>query len=157
MNYIQIQNESTAKLQKRPIKDFMLKVLEALGKEVFSASQMGDKPAETLLKTDFKEFHLGDHRIGISQVTTMDSERMMRRIDELSERMSKLREEKAYDMYLLMITDVLKEGTELVYIGERENIRQAFGLDDAGDGHVFLPGVVSRKKQVVPALAVLWG
>ena len=38
MNYIQIQNESTAKLQKRPIKDFMLKVLEALGKEKWEIS-----------------------------------------------------------------------------------------------------------------------
>ena len=131
--------------------------LDALGKEVFSASQSADKPAEQLLKTDFKEFHLADHRIGISQITTMDSERMIRRADELLEHMRALRDEKHYDMYLLMITDVLKEGTELVYDGDREIIRQAFGLDDAGNGHVFLPGVVSRKKQVVPALAILWG
>ena len=82
---------------------------------------------------------------------------MIRRADELLEHMRALRDEKHYDMYLLMITDVLKEGTELVYDGDREIIRQAFGLDDAGNGHVFLPGVVSRKKQVVPALAILWG
>ena len=68
-----------------------------------------------------------------------------------------MRDEKHYDMVLLMITDVLKEGTELIYIGDREIIRQAFGLKDAGESRVFLPGVVSRKKQVVPALAVLWG
>ena len=82
---------------------------------------------------------------------------MLRRVDELSEHMQTLRDEKHYDMYLLMITDVLKEGTELLYAGDGEIIRQAFGLNDVGDGHVFLPGVVSRKKQVVPALAILWG
>ena len=131
--------------------------LEALGKEVFSANQSSDKPAEQLLRTDFKEFHIADHRLGISQITTMDSERMMKRLDELTERMKAVRKEKQYDMYLLMVTDVLREGTELVYVGDREIIKQAFGLNDVGDGHVFLPGVVSRKKQVVPALAGLWG
>ena len=131
--------------------------LDELGKDVFSASQAAEKPAEQLLKTDFKEFHIADHRLGISQITTMDSARMLRRLDELTAEMQKLREDKQYDMCLLMITDVLKEGTELVYIGDSEIIRQAFGLKDVGDGHIFLPGVVSRKKQVVPALAGLWG
>ena len=131
--------------------------LESLGKEVFSASQSADKPAEQLLSTDFKEFHLAGHRIGISQITSMDSARMLKREDELSRCMAQMKETKEYDMCLLMITDVLREGTELVYVGDREIIRQAFGLSDVGEGHVFLPGVVSRKKQVVPALAGLWG
>ena len=46
--------------------------LDELGRKVFSASSM-DKPAATLLTTDLKEFHLGDHRLGISQITTMDA------------------------------------------------------------------------------------
>ena len=131
--------------------------LESLGTEVFSASQSSDKPADQLLQTDFKEFHIGDHRLGISQITTMDSGKMLRRLDELIRYMRGTRDDKQYDMYLLMITDVLREGTELVYIGDGEIIRQAFGLSDAGENHIFLPGVVSRKKQVVPALAGLWG
>ncbi len=131
--------------------------LESLGKEVFSASQAADKPADQLLKTDFKEFHLADHRIGITQITTMETGKVLNRLDELMEHMHKLKEEKHYDMFLLMITDVLREGTELVYDGDREIIRQAFGREDVGEGHLFLPDVVSRKKQVVPALAVLWG
>ncbi len=131
--------------------------LDALGKEVFSASQSADKPVEELLNTDFKEFHLADHRVGISQITTMDSERTLHRLGELHDAMEKLRTDKQYDMCLLMLTDVLKEGTELLYVGDREIIRQAFGLTDVGDGHIFLPGVVSRKKQVVPALSSLWG
>ena len=56
-----------------------------------------------------------------------------------------------------MITDVLREGTDLLYTGDREAIRQAFELQDATDSHAFVSGLVSRKKQMVPALSQLWG
>ena len=130
--------------------------LEQLGRDVFSASS-AEKPAATLLTTDFKEFHLADHRLGISQITTMDSAAMLRRKDEFLAEMKKMQEDKHYDMVLLMITDVLREGTELVFLGDREILRQAFGLGEIGESNVFLQGVVSRKKQMVPALALLWG
>ena len=130
--------------------------LEALGREVFSASS-ADKSASVLLKTDFKEFHLADHKLGISQITTMDSEHMLKRKDEFLQEMEKLKEEKHYDMVLLMITDVLREGTQLVFLGDKEIIRQAFGISQIGGDSVFLKGGVSRKKQMVPALALLWG
>ncbi|MBQ6255927.1 MAG: inorganic pyrophosphatase, partial [Clostridia bacterium] len=130
--------------------------LEALGREVFSASS-ADKPAEVLLKTDFKEFHLADHKLGISQITTMDSEHMLSRSEEFLQEMQKMKETKNYDMVLLMITDVLREGTELIFLGDKEVIRQAFSVGDITDHNVFLKGIVSRKKQMVPALALLWG
>ena len=129
--------------------------LEALGKEVFSASS-ADKPAQTLLMTDFKEFHLADHRLGISQITTMDAQQLLNRKEEFLEEMKKLQKERHYDMTLLMITDVLREGTELIFNGDKEIIRQAFDIHEISDQHVFLKGIVSRKKQMVPALALLW-
>lgn len=130
--------------------------LEALGREVFSASS-ADKPADVLLKTDFKEFHIADHKLGISQITTMDSEHMLSRCDEFLGEMQKMKETRNYDMMLLMITDVLREGTELIFLGDKEIIRQAFSLNEITDHNVFLKGIVSRKKQMVPALALLWG
>ncbi len=130
--------------------------LDALGHEVFSASS-ADKSAEVLLGTDFKEFHLADHRIGISQITTMDSEHMLKRKQEFLDVMEKMKEDKKYDMVLLMITDVLLEGTQLLFLGDQEIIRQAFPDSEVHDQGVFLRGVVSRKKQMVPALALLWG
>ena len=87
--------------------------LDALGRDVFSASS-ADKTADALLKTDFKEFHLADHKLGISQITTMDSARMIKREAEFLTEMEKLKKDREYDMVLLMITDVLREGTELV-------------------------------------------
>ena len=71
--------------------------------------------------------------------------------------MQAMKTNKEYDMVLLMITDVLKEGTELLFLGDEEIIRQAFSDFKVENNHVFLKRVVSRKKQVVPALALLWG
>jgi len=130
--------------------------LEELGRDVFSANSL-DKPASALLKTDFKEFHLADHYLGISQITTMDSARMLGEREDFLKEMAKMKENKRYDMVLLMITDVLREGTELVFLGDKEIIKQAFNVGEISDQHVFLPGLVSRKKQTVPALAALWG
>lgn len=130
--------------------------LEALGREVFSASS-SEKPVETLLNTDFKEFHIAEHNIGISQLTTMDTAALLARREEFLSAMGAMKEKKGYDLVLLMITDVLKEGTELLFLGDRETVKQAFGLRGQIENQVFLKGVVSRKKQVVPALALLWG
>ena len=55
-----------------------------------------------------------------------------------------------------MLTDVLREGTELLVVGEEETVEQAFNVAVV-DHSAFLLGVISRKKQVVPALSVLWG
>ncbi|MBQ9436993.1 MAG: inorganic pyrophosphatase, partial [Lachnospiraceae bacterium] len=96
-------------------------------------------------------------KLGISQITTMDSEHMLSRCDEFLGEMQKMKETKNYDMMLLMITDVLREGTELIFLGDKEIIRQAFSLNEITDHNVFLKGIVSRKKQMVPALALLWG
>ena len=52
--------------------------------------------------------------------------------------------------------DILRDGTDLYYIGSDEMIEQAFGVKPS-DGHVFLPGVLSRKKQIIPMLTALWG
>ena len=58
---------------------------------------------------------------------------------------------------MVMITNVLKEGTELLFAGDSDAIRNAFGVEDIHDNHVFLPHVLSRKKQIVPALSQIWG
>ena len=55
-----------------------------------------------------------------------------------------------------MITDVLLEGTHLLYLGNEDTIRYAFSAE-AHDNEVFLPGVMSRKKQIIPMMTALWG
>ena len=55
-----------------------------------------------------------------------------------------------------MLTDVLLEGSHLVYLGSDDAIQQAFNVEPK-DGCVFLPKVMSRKKQIIPMLTALWG
>ena len=59
-------------------------------------------------------------------------------------------------MMILMLTDVLLEGSYLLYLGDDDIIRQAFGVTPK-DNEVFLPNVMSRKKQIIPSLSALWG
>ncbi len=131
--------------------------LDILGRELFSAVTGSDKPVEALINTDFKEFHIAGHALGISQITCLDTDSVLARLDELLPAMEKLKALRGYDMVLMMLTDVLRCGTELVFLGDEEAIRQAFDAQGITGQHVFLPGVVSRKKQIVPALAGLWG
>jgi len=81
---------------------------------------------------------------------------MLERKEEFLERMQEMREQNAFDMVLLMLTDVLMEGTQLLYVGDDDAIRDAFGQDPK-ENTVFLPGVMSRKKQIIPMLTALWG
>ena len=70
--------------------------------------------------------------------------------------MRALAEQKGFSMIILMLTDVLKEGTQLIYLGDDEIIHQAFNAVPR-DNALFLPHIMSRKKQVIPMLSALWG
>ena len=129
--------------------------LEELGREIFSASMDG-RTTEDLLKADYKEFHIAGHDLAVAQVTCVDSPKMLERKSEFLELMQKIREEKDFSMVMLMLTDVLLEGTQIIYLGDDETIRQAFGVSPK-ENTAFLPGIMSRKKQVIPMLSALWG
>ncbi|MBE6962647.1 MAG: putative manganese-dependent inorganic diphosphatase [Ruminococcaceae bacterium] len=130
--------------------------LEELGHMIFSASGGDNRSVEELLKTDFKEFHIAGYNLAVSQITCADSDHMMLRKEEFLSAMEAMKKGRGYDMILLMLTDVLLEGTRLLYLGDEQSIRQAFNCK-VGDNTVFLPKVMSRKKQVIPALSALWG
>ena len=70
--------------------------------------------------------------------------------------MRKVAKKQGFSMVLLMLTDVLLEGTQIIYFGNDETIRQAFNVTPK-DNTVFLPRVMSRKKQIIPMLSALWG
>ena len=130
--------------------------LEDLGKAIFSATSGDDKSVETMLATDYKEFHIAGHTLAVSQITCMDSDRLLKRKEEFLAAMEKNRKARGLEMVVLMITDVLLEGTQLLFTGNEEPIRQAFNLKNA-ENTAFLPKVMSRKKQVIPTLSAMWG
>ena len=129
--------------------------LEDLGREIFSSSMDG-KSAEDLLMADYKEFHIAGHDLAVAQITCVDSPKILERKDEFLTLMQSIKAKKKYSMMILMLTDVLMEGTQLIYLGGDEVIEQAFNIPPR-DNTVFLPKVMSRKKQVIPMLSALWG
>ena len=130
--------------------------IEEIGKELFDASASDSKTAEQLIGADFKEFHIAGQKLGVSQIICVDSEKMLARKDEFMETMQTMRKKNGYDMMILMLTDVLIEGTKLLYLGNDDTIRFAFNVEPE-DNMVWLPGVMSRKKQIIPMLTALWG
>ena len=130
--------------------------LEDLGRAIFSATSGDDKTVEAMLGTDYKEFHIAGHSLAVSQITCMDSDRLIKREEEFLAAMRDNRKNRKLDTVVLMITDVLKEGTELLFTGDSESIRHAFNIKGK-ENHAFLPGIMSRKKQVIPTLSAIWG
>ena len=130
--------------------------LKELGKELFSVTGADDKSAEELFMTDYKQFHIAEKDIGVSQITCIDSARLMDRREEFMATMGALRDKYGFDIIILMITDVLLEGSHILYVGSDDIIQQAFNVQPK-DNQFFLPKVMSRKKQVIPMLTALWG
>ena len=129
--------------------------LEELGREIFSAS-VDHKTAEEIVFTDYKEFHIAGHGMAVAQLTCVDCGNVLSRKDELLRIMRKHSKQKGFDLMILMLTDVLMDGTMILYVGEDEAIRQAFNVVPK-ENTAFLPKVMSRKKQVIPMLSDLWG
>ena len=129
--------------------------LDELGKKIFSESVEG-KSANELLYTDYKGFHIAGHDFSVSQVTCLDSASVLARKEDLLREMKTISDKTDVSLMILMLTDVLLEGSYLLYLGDDDIIRQAFGVSPK-DNEVFLPNVMSRKKQVIPSLSALWG
>lgn len=110
------------------------------------------KTPEELLKEDFKAFVINDETIGISQVYTMDPSSLDDMKGELLELMEKKRREEGYVSFILMLTDIFKEASEMIIVGEhKEEIGNALGKS-TGKGSFYAKDVLSRKKQVVPPI-----
>ena len=131
--------------------------LDDLGHAIFSATSGDGKTVETMLNTDYKEFHIAGHDIAVSQITCMDSDRLLNRKDEFLDLMRSIHKKKNLDAVALMITDVLLDGTQLLFVGDENSICQALGIKNEGTNCAFLPKILSRKKQIIPMLSSLWG
>ena len=91
--------------------------LEELGREIFSAS-LEHRNVKDLFYSDYKEFHIAGYDLGVAQVTCVDSPKMLERKDEFLSLMRQPVEQEKLSIMILMLTDVLKEGTQLLYVGD---------------------------------------
>ena len=126
---------------------------EKFSREMFKAgTSLRDKTPEEIFHQDFKVFTVNNLKVGVSQVGTLDLEIFQ----PLKEDMIKLMEKKVRDnnfaLLVLMVTDIIQGGSELIVAGEeKELVTRAFGAKLEGNT-IYLPGVISRKKQIIPPL-----
>ena len=127
--------------------------VEEFAKEMFKAgTSLKGKTVEQIFNQDFKPFGIEDTRVGIAQVNTMDIEGFMPLKDEMLAYMNTKAKEANLDMVLLLLTDILNEGSQILVAGDRpEIVEKAFNVK-LEDSTAFLDGVLSRKKQVVPPI-----
>lgn len=119
---------------------------------IIAGTSLKGKTAEEIYYTDMKKFVFGKYNVVISQINTADFRGLYNLVQDLKDMMYKICETEKYDLVILMVTDIILGGTELISIGSgKELVNNAFGLNSKEDS-IFLSGVLSRKKQVVPKL-----
>lgn len=127
--------------------------LEPFAMEMFRAgTSLEGRTPEDLLSQDFKTFTVENQKIGISQVYSLDSSALESMKDELLNLMDFRAREAGYTIYGLLITDIFRESSELIVTGpDKDLIEKAFNMKIQNNS-IDLPGVLSRKKQVIPVL-----
>lgn len=130
-----------------------IKNLEEFAKEMFKAgTSLQGKTIEEIFNQDFKPFTIGDMKIGVAQVNTMDIEGFMPLKADMLSYMDKKAKDGGFNTIMLLLTDILNEGSQILVAGEAPEIVEKTFNVTLEDSTAFLPGVLSRKKQVIPPL-----
>ena len=108
-------------------------------------------PAE-LINIDSKPFTTNGVKYQVAQVNTASIEDVLKGKSELENAMEEFIKENSEDLFVLLITDILENNSQILVVGSRKDIVEKAFEVKLEDNMAFLPGVVSRKKQVVPVI-----
>lgn len=128
--------------------------VEELALAMFEAgSNFESKTEEEILNQDFKIFHYGDISFGVTQISAMSRQELDRVQKRIEPKMESMMVDKQVQMLFVMLTDILNEATFLIYRGENaaQIAAKAYKCPLSEEG-IMLENVVSRKKQLIPAL-----
>ena len=122
----------------------------ALGLEMFKVKSAVDgTPAKDLVFRDYKDFNMNGNKVGIGQLEVVDLSILDKVKPALQAEIAKVKAEGRHSVFLLL-TDIMKEGSQMLICSDDVSVvEKAFGAKPQGN-EVWLPGVMSRKKQVVP-------
>lgn len=123
------------------------------GMKMFKAGSSLEGMSKTdILYNDFKKFTINNKKLGIGQIFTMDVDDIKKDIDEFVKMLDEICENEDYTAITLFITDIINNGSYLIYnTNSRYLVEKAYNLKDATQ-MTYLPGFVSRKKQMLPNL-----
>ena len=128
--------------------------MKELAQAMFKAgSNLQGKSAEEICFLDFKQFTVNDTVFGVGQVNSMSAKELTEIKTQIESELDKIRQNHRLDMIFFMLTNIMTESSELLCVGPeaREKAISAFDLNGKSDT-LYLKGVVSRKKQLVPAI-----
>ena len=127
---------------------------EEYARKMFRAgSDLKNRTPEEIFYTDFKTFEVNEETIGIGQITSMDEEELADIRDRIKPFIEKAYEQHGLSLAFFMLTNIIDESTTMICYGKhaQELLESAFGV--AVEDHIAkMPGIVSRKKQVVPVI-----
>ncbi|WP_239769741.1 manganese-dependent inorganic pyrophosphatase [Mammaliicoccus sp. P-M57] len=142
--------EELAEIANVDLNEYGLEMLKA------GASVKGKTP-EFLLNMDAKSFNMGDKLVRIAQVNTVDVKEVLEIQEDVENEINAIIANEQYDLFVFVITDILNSDSTVIALGkEQQAVAKAFNTELNGNVAV-LPGVVSRKKQVVPPIDELLG
>ncbi|MDE7170238.1 MAG: putative manganese-dependent inorganic diphosphatase [Mucispirillum sp.] len=128
------------------------------GVEIFSATDgLTSRTPKSIIGTDFKIFEEYGVRFGVSQAETVTLQQVPEIKDKLMDELFSVKENNKLDWAMLLITDIIKEESQLITTGFDAG-EKIFSYEKLGKNLFFLPGVLSRKKQLLPeVLRILEG
>lgn len=109
-----------------------------------------DKTVQEIITSDFKDFEFKGKKIGIGQIEIIDSADIEAKTEDIIAAMKSLKQN-GYEAVFFMATDIIKEGTKLFFDADPAIIERAFNRKPEANS-IYLSGVMSRKKQIVPNL-----
>ena len=141
-------------------KEMCLKLAELAGikaedfaTEMFKAgTSLKGKSVEEIFNQDFKPFNMEGTKVGIAQVNTMDIDGFMPLKKDMLTYMNNKAENEGFDLMLLLLTDIIKEGSQIIVAGNKPEIVEKTFNVKLSEHTAYAPRILSRKKQVVPPL-----
>ena len=125
----------------------------ALGMEMFKVkSEVEGTPVRDLVMRDYKNFDMHGFKVGVGQLEVVDGSVFDKIKDDLMEDIKKVKDEQNLHTIALLLTDIMKEGSEVLVVSNDTSIFEKAFNCKLENGKVWLDGCLSRKKQIIPFL-----
>ena len=115
-----------------------------------AGADIAGRSAEDIVGADFKDFDMGGKKIGVGQIELPDITAIESMEPQLIGYLSRKKAE-GYELVMLALTDIMAEGSKLLFAGDPEVVKKAFGVTPE-NGKAYVEGLISRKKQMIPPL-----
>lgn len=131
--------------------------LNSFARELFNQKDIwGTLSITDIIEMDMKDFDVNGKKLVISQVETMDNRKLEKKELEIIEELNRMNEKEPVSLRMVMLTDLLRNDCILLVVGENLSILEDIFHAKLQENKMYLPGVLSRKKQILPPLLEMY-